>query len=64
MALAPRTVQNIRQQDELQRALQLELPIPMGPRIPILYVEMDGTGSFASWAVCAKFCFGIATTNY
>jgi hypothetical protein len=34
----------VRQQHELQRALQLELPIPMGPRIPILYVEMDGTG--------------------
>ena len=32
------------QQRERQRALQLELPIPMGPRIPILYVEMDGTG--------------------
>jgi hypothetical protein len=32
------------QQQELQRALQLELPIPIGPRIPILYVEMDGTG--------------------
>ena len=34
----------VRQQHELQRALQLELPIPIGPRIPILYVEMDGTG--------------------
>jgi hypothetical protein len=34
----------VRQQRELRRALQLELPIPMGPRIPILYVEMDGTG--------------------
>ena len=33
-----------RQQRELQRAMQLELPIPIGPRIPILYVEMDGTG--------------------
>ena len=33
-----------RQQQELQHALQLELPIPIGPRIPILYVEMDGTG--------------------
>jgi hypothetical protein len=33
-----------RQQQELQRALQLELAIPIGPRIPILYVEMDGTG--------------------
>jgi hypothetical protein len=32
------------QQRELQRALQLELAIPMGARIPILYVEMDGTG--------------------
>lgn len=32
------------QQRELQRAMQLELPIPMGPRIPVLYVEMDGTG--------------------
>jgi len=34
----------VRQQHELRRALQLELAIPMGPRIPILYVEMDGTG--------------------
>jgi hypothetical protein len=34
----------VRQQRALRRALQLELPIPMGPRIPILYVEMDGTG--------------------
>ena len=34
----------VRQQRELQRAMQLELPIPMGARIPILYVEMDGTG--------------------
>ena len=33
-----------RQQQELQRALQLELPIPIGPGIPLLYVEMDGTG--------------------
>jgi hypothetical protein len=33
-----------RQQQERNRALQLELPIPMGPRISILYVEMDGTG--------------------
>jgi hypothetical protein len=32
------------QQRELERALQLELPIPIGPRISILYVEMDGTG--------------------
>jgi hypothetical protein len=34
----------VRQQRELKRALQLELAIPIGPRIPILYVEMDGTG--------------------
>jgi hypothetical protein len=34
----------VRQQRELQKAMQLELPIPIGPRIPILYVEMDGTG--------------------
>ena len=29
---------------ERRRALQLQLPIPMVGRIPILYVEMDGTG--------------------
>ncbi len=34
----------IRQQGELAQALQMTLPIPLGPRIPILYVEMDGTG--------------------
>jgi hypothetical protein len=34
----------MRQQRELKQALQLNLPIPLGPRIPILYVEMDGTG--------------------
>ena len=34
----------MRQQRELAQALQLNLPIPLGPRIPILYVEMDGTG--------------------
>jgi hypothetical protein len=34
----------VRQQRELQQALQLELPIPLGPGIPLLYVEMDGTG--------------------
>ena len=31
------------QQRELAQALQLTLAIPLGPRIPILYVEMDGT---------------------
>lgn len=34
----------MRQQHELERALQMNLPIPWAPRIPILYVEMDGTG--------------------
>jgi hypothetical protein len=33
-----------RQQRQLRLAVQLHLPIPLGPRIPILYVEMDGTG--------------------
>jgi hypothetical protein len=33
-----------RQQQEHKRAMQLELPIPSVGRIPILYVEMDGTG--------------------
>jgi hypothetical protein len=32
------------QQRELQQAMQLDLPIPLGARIPVLYVEMDGTG--------------------
>ena len=32
------------QQQERKRAMQLELPIPSLARIPILYVEMDGTG--------------------
>lgn len=34
----------MRQQRELAQALQLTMPITLGPRIPILYVEMDGTG--------------------
>jgi len=34
----------VAQLQDIQQALQLELPIPLGPRIPILYVEMDGTG--------------------
>jgi hypothetical protein len=33
-----------RQQKEIERALQLDLPIVMGEPIPILYVLMDGTG--------------------
>jgi len=32
------------EQAELQRGLQLDLPIPLGPPIPIIYVEIDGTG--------------------
>jgi hypothetical protein len=32
------------EQREIQRALQLSLPIAVGPSIPILYLEMDGTG--------------------
>jgi hypothetical protein len=34
----------VRQQQQLAQATQLSLPIPLGPRLPILYVEMDGTG--------------------
>jgi hypothetical protein len=33
-----------RQQQERKPAMQLELPIPIVARTPILYVEMDGTG--------------------
>lgn len=29
---------------DIQRAMQLDLPIVIGPPVPILYVEMDGTG--------------------
>jgi len=32
------------EQREIQRALQLSLPIAVGEPIPVLYVEMDGTG--------------------
>ena len=32
------------EQVDIQRCVQLELPIPLGPPIPILYVEIDGTG--------------------
>jgi hypothetical protein len=32
------------EQQEIQRAVQLDLPIVMGEPIPILYVQMDGTG--------------------
>jgi hypothetical protein len=33
-----------REQQEIQRAVQLDLPILMGEPIPILYMQMDGTG--------------------
>ena len=34
----------VREQRQLKQAMQLNLPIPIGPRIPVIYVEMDGTG--------------------
>ncbi len=33
-----------REQDEIHRAVQLDLPMVVGEPIPILYVQMDGTG--------------------
>ena len=33
-----------REQEEIQKALQLDLPVIVGPPIPILYVQMDATG--------------------
>jgi hypothetical protein len=33
-----------REQQEIQRAMQLDLPIIIGKPIPFLYVQMDGTG--------------------
>jgi hypothetical protein len=33
-----------REQEETQKALQLDLPVIAGPPIPVLYVQMDGTG--------------------
>jgi hypothetical protein len=32
------------EQKEIQRAVQLDLPVIVGEPIPILYIEMDGTG--------------------
>ena len=32
------------EQVEIQRAVQLDLPHSGGPQIPVLYIEMDGTG--------------------
>jgi len=34
----------LRQQSEIGRAKQLELPVAGGPAVPLLYIEMDGTG--------------------
>jgi hypothetical protein len=33
-----------REQQEIQKAMQLDLPVVVGEPIPILYVQMDGTG--------------------
>ena len=33
-----------REQQEIQRAMQLDLPIIIGEPVPILYIQMDGTG--------------------
>jgi hypothetical protein len=33
-----------REQHQIQRAVQLDLPIVLGEPLPILYVQMDGTG--------------------
>ena len=33
-----------REEGEIQKALQLDLPMPIGRPIPMLYVQMDGTG--------------------
>ncbi len=34
----------VRERERIQRAMQLDLPLVVGEPIPILYVEMDGTG--------------------
>ena len=33
-----------REQEEIGRAVQLDLPVILGESVPVLYVEMDGTG--------------------
>ena len=33
-----------REQNQIQRAMQLDLPVVVGEAIPLLYVQMDGTG--------------------
>ena len=39
----------IGEQAEIQRAVQLDLPIVIGTPVPILYVQLDGTGRFAAF---------------
>ena len=34
----------VREQGEIQRAMQLDLPMIVGEAVPVLYVQMDGTG--------------------
>jgi hypothetical protein len=34
----------VREQQEIQRGVQLDLPMVVGEPIPILYIQMDGTG--------------------
>ena len=34
----------VREQQEIGRAMQLDLPIVVGKPVPVLYVELDGTG--------------------
>ncbi|MFH1266639.1 MAG: ISKra4 family transposase [Planctomycetota bacterium] len=34
----------VREQQEIRRAVQLHLPVMVGEPVPVLYVEMDGTG--------------------
>jgi len=42
-----------REQVEISRAVQLELPEPCVPEVPVLYIEMDGTGVPATAAATA-----------
>jgi len=42
-----------REQAEIDRAIQLDLPQLSGPEIPVLYLEMDGTGVPAAAAATA-----------
>ena len=34
----------VRQQQEIARAVQLKLPVVLGKKVPVMYIEMDGTG--------------------